>query len=148
MSLSICPSVYYRVYSIRSGIPIRKRPRANYTMSSLHTNCDYFGREGPCGRGCYAGRCFKHRGKTSMKPCVKCGRGTASITGYCHKNCTFKQVHTANKMKQDRDYADALNRQKRDEMGAYIDEILSWDWTAQCLTVPKTQHGVVSATCG
>ena len=83
-----------------------------------------------------------------MKPCVKCGRGTASITGYCHKNCTFKQVHTANKMKQERDYVDALNRQKRDEMDAYIDEILSWDWTAQCLTVPKTLRDAECATCG
>ena len=118
-------------------------------MSSLHTNCDYVGREGPCGRGCYGGRCFKHRYKTSMKPCVKCGRGTASVTGYCRKNCSFKQVYTANKAKRERDYVDALNRQKRKEMDAYIDEILSWDWTdPQCLTQPKTQHGVVSATCG
>ena len=128
-------------------------------MSSLHTNCDYVGREGPCGRGCYGGRCFKHRYKTSMKPCVKCGRGITSITGYCHKNCTFKQVHTANKMKQERDYVDALSRQKckemdaqmkreLDEMNDYIDYLLSLDWTAQCHTVPNTLHGVVSATSG
>ena len=117
-------------------------------MSSLHTNCDYVGREGPCGRGCYGGRCFKHRYKTSMKPCVKCGRGTASVTGYCRKNCSFKQVYTANKAKRERDYVDALNRQKRKEMDAYIDEILSWDWTdPQCLTL-ATQHAVVSATSG
>jgi hypothetical protein len=76
-------------------------------MSSLHTNCDYVGREGPCGRGCYAGRCFKHRSKTSMAPCVKCGRGTSSITGYCRKNCTFKQAYHVNKMKRERDEKDA-----------------------------------------
>ena len=107
------------------------------------------GREGPCGRGCYGGRCFKHRYKKSMTPCVKCGRGTTSITGYCHKNCTFKQVHTANKMKQDRDYADALNRQKRADANAYIDEILSWDWAApQCLTPLKTLPTAPCATSG
>ena len=95
-----------------------------------------------------------------MKPCVKCGRGTASITGYCHKNCTFKQVHTANKMKQERDYVDALNRQKRDEkaaqmkrdrdeMNAYIESLFIEDQTdPQCLTPLATQHGVVSATNG
>ena len=129
-------------------------------MSSLHTICDYMGREGPCGRGCYGGRCFKHRHKTSMKPCVKCGRGTTSITGYCHKNCTFKQVHTANKMKQDRDYADALNMQKRkemdaqaqrerDEMNAYIDYLLSDDQTdPSCLTQLVTPHVAECATSG
>ena len=129
-------------------------------MSSLHTNCDYVGREGPCGRGCYGGRCFKHRYKTSMKPCVKCGRGTTSITGYCHKNCTFKQVHTANKMKQDRDNADALNRQKRaemdarmkrerDEMNAYIESLFIEDQTdPQCLTQPVTQRVAECATSG
>ena len=117
-------------------------------MSSLHTSCDYMGREGTCGRGCYAGRCFKHRSKTSMKPCVKCGRGTASVTGYCRKNCTFKQVYTANKAKRERDYAGALNKQKLAETNVYIDEILSLDWTAQCLTVPKTKHGVESVASG
>ena len=127
-------------------------------MSSLHTICDYVGREGPCGRGCYAGRCFKHRHKTSMKPCIKCGRGTASVTGYCHKNCTFKQVYTANKAKRERDYADALNRQKRaeidaqaqrerEEMNEYIDSLFSED-DPKCLTLQLTQRVAECATSG
>ena len=116
-------------------------------MSSLHTICDYFGREG--GRGCYAGRCFKHRHKTSMKPCIKCGRGTASVTGYCHKNCTFKQVYTANKAERERDEKAAQMKQERAEMNAYIDYLLSWDWTApQCLTPLKILPSAESATCG
>ena len=128
-------------------------------MSSLHTNCDYFGREGPCGRGCYAGRCFKHRGKTSMTPCIKCGRGTASVTGYCHKNCTFKQVYTANKAKRERDYVDALRqkraeidaqmKRKRDEMNAYINSLFSEDQTdPECPTVPRIPPTAASAACG
>ena len=95
-----------------------------------------------------------------MKPCVKCGRGTASVTGYCRKNCTFKQVYTANKAKRERDYVDALNRQKRkemdaqmkrerDEMNAYIDYLLSDDQTdPQCLTQPVTQRVAECATSG
>ena len=63
-------------------------------------------------------------------------------------------------MKQERDYVDALNRQKRDEkaaqmkrdrdeMNAYIDYLLSEDWAApQCLTVPKTPPTAESATSG
>ena len=95
-----------------------------------------------------------------MTACVKCGRGTTSITGYCHKNCTFKQVHTANKMKQDRDYVDALNRQKRaemdaqmkrecDEMNAYIESLFIEDQTdPQCLTQLVTPHVAECATSG
>ena len=94
-----------------------------------------------------------------MKPCVKCGRGTASITGYCHKNCTFKQVYTANKAKRERDYADALNGQKRaemdemkrerDEMNAYIDSLFSDDCTEpECLTQPVILRVAECATCG
>ena len=118
-------------------------------MSSLHTICDYVGREGPCGRGCYAGRCFKHRHKTSMKPCIKCGRGTASVTGYCHKNCTFKQVYTANKAKRERDEKAAQMKRDRDEMNLYIESLFIDDQTdPQCLTPPVTQRGVVSVTSG
>ncbi len=118
-------------------------------MSSLHTNCDYMGREGPCGRGCYGGRCFKHRGKTRMTPCVKCGRGTASITGYCRKNCTFKQVHTANKMKRERDEKDAQMKRDRADMDAYIDYLVSLDWTTpQCRTPLITPLTTASATSG
>ena len=83
-----------------------------------------------------------------MKPCIKCGRGTASVTGYCHKNCTFKQVYTANKAKRERDEKAAQMKRDRDEMNEYIDEILSWDWTDPRCLVPKTKHGVESATSG
>ena len=83
-----------------------------------------------------------------MKPCVKCGRGTASVTGYCRKNCSFKQVYTANKAKRERDEKAAQMKQERADMNAYIDYLLSLDWTAQCHTVPKTLRGVVSVTSG
>ena len=106
-------------------------------MSSPRTQCDYFGRNGPCGRTCYAGRCFKHRGKKTLAPCLVCGVGTGSVSGYCHTNCINKQIYYGSKVKRE-----------RDEMDAYIDEILSWDWTAQCLTVPKTLRDAECATCG
>ena len=85
-----------------------------------------------------------------MKPCVKCGRGTASVTGYCRKNCTFKQVYTANKAKRERDEKAAQMKQERADMNAYIDHLLTLDWTAaQCLTTPpKTPPSAESATCG
>ena len=107
-------------------------------MSSPRTQCDYFGRNGPCGRTCYAGRCFKHRGKKNLVPCLVCGVGTGSASGYCHTNCTNKQIYYGSKVKRE-----------RDEMDAYIDEILSWDWTASsCLTQPVTQRVAECATSG
>ena len=63
-------------------------------------------------------------------------------------------------MKQERDYVDALNRQKRkemdaqikrerDEMNAYIDYLLSDDQTdPPCLTQLVTPHVAECATSG
>ena len=77
-------------------------------MSELHTICDYMGRYGTCGRPSYGGRCYRHRYKTSMHHCIECGHGTSSVTGYCRKNCQYKQVYHANKMRFERDEMDAL----------------------------------------
>ena len=63
-------------------------------------------------------------------------------------------------MKQERDYVDALNRQKRaamdarikrerDEMNAYIESLFIEDQTdPQCLTQPVTQRVAECATSG
>ena len=102
-----------------------------------HTLCAYVGREGSCNRSCYGGRCFKHRAKTSLTPCICCGRGTGSLTGYCRKVCGFKQTYNGNKMKR-----------LRDEMAAYIDEVLEWEWTSpQCQAI-EIPHTVGYAACG
>jgi hypothetical protein len=90
-----------------------------------HTQCDYMGREGSCGRNCYGGRCFQHRAKASLTPCICCGRGTGSLTGYCRKVCGFKQVYNSNKLKR-----------LRDEMADYIEGLLSLDWEGWRGTLP------------
>ncbi len=92
------------------------------SYTNPHTICAYVGREGCCERNCYGGRCFQHRAKAGLTPCVQCGRGTGSVTGYCRKFCGNKQVYNSNKLLR-----------LRNEMEAYIEELLSWDWTQpQC----------------
>jgi len=77
-------------------------------MSALHTVCNYMGRNGKCRFLSYGSRCYRHRNKTSLNHCIKCGHGTASVTGYWRKNCQFKQVYHANKMKINRDELDSF----------------------------------------
>ena len=118
-------------------------------MSSPRTQCDYFGRNGPCGRTCYAGRCFKHWGKKTLAPCLVCGVGTGSASGYCHTNCTNKQIYYGSKLKRERDEKDAQMKRDRDEMDADIDYLLSLDWAdPQCHTPLKTLRVVECATSG
>ena len=106
-------------------------------MSSPYTTCEYIGRNGHCGKRCFGGRCNIHRKKETLALCLEgCGRGTASKTGYCAR-CGYKQMTVWRELKNE-----SL------AMDAYIDEILSWDWTAHRLIVAKTKHGVESATCG
>ena len=86
-------------------------------MSSPYTTCEYLGLKGTCGRRCFGGRCSIHRKKTSLSPCLEgCGRGTASVTHYCH-GCGNQQFI-------------ALRRLKKHtiSMEAVIDEVLSWNW--------------------
>ena len=107
-------------------------------MDNPHTICAYVGREGSCGRNCYGGRCFQHRAKRGLTPCVQCGRGTGSATGFCRKNCGNKQVYNSNKMLR-----------QRNEMAAYIEELLSLDWTQpQCQAAPATLPTAVCAGSG
>ena len=87
-------------------------------MTSPYTKCDYLGLKGVCNRSCFGGRCSLHRKSTSMHQCLEgCGRGTASVTQYCH-GCGNSQFI-------------ALRRRKKDSitMGALVDDILSWDWS-------------------
>ena len=97
------------------------------SYTNPHTICAYVGREGSCGRNCYGGRCFQHRVKLGLTPCVQCGRGTGSATGFCRKNCANKQVYNSNKMLR-----------QRQVMAAYIDDVLSWDWTQPQCQAPAT----------
>ena len=91
--------------------------------TSISRPCEYYGRNGMnCGKPSYNGTCKIHRNRTSLKPCILCGRGTASKTGYC--TCSYKQVSLAQKMKRHADIAEA----SRVEMEAYIENLLSWDW--------------------
>ena len=100
-------------------------------MDSPHTICAYVGREGNCGRNCYGGRCFQHRAKRGLTPCIQCGRGTGSATGFCRKNCGNKQVYNSNKMLR-----------QRNEMAAYIEELLLLEWTQPQCQAPVTPAGV------
>ncbi len=46
--------------------------------------CTYLGYSGAvCGRGCYSGICYAHAARNPHVPCINCGRGTFSVTGYC-----------------------------------------------------------------
>jgi hypothetical protein len=86
------------------------------TSTSPYTLCDYIARRGLCGKRCFGGRCNIHRGRQSLTFCKQgCGRATASKTGFCP--CTSKQADHGHRLKK-----------KRDQMDAYIDEILSWNW--------------------
>ncbi len=61
-------------------------------MSSPYTVCEYVGRNGYCGKRCFGGRCNIHRKRETLALCLEeCGRGTASITGYCNQ-CGYKQM--------------------------------------------------------
>jgi hypothetical protein len=107
-------------------------------MSSPYTVCEYIGRKGYCGKRCFGGRCNIHRKRETLALCLEdCGRGTASITGYCHQ-CGYKQMTVWKQMKKD-SFA----------MGGIIDEWLSWDWIApECQPTPATPRTVVYATSG
>ena len=107
-------------------------------MSSPYTVCEYIGRKGYCGKRCFGGRCNIHRKRETLALCLEdCGRGTASITGYCHQ-CGYKQMTVWKQMKKD-SFA----------MGGIIDEWLSWDWTApECQPTPATPHTVACVGCG
>jgi hypothetical protein len=82
------------------------------TMSSPYTLCLYIGRKGSCGKRCFGGRCNVHRKRETLTLCVEnCGRGTASLTGYCSQ-CGYKQIYYGQKMKR-----------ARVEMDEFIDEV-------------------------
>ena len=106
-------------------------------MSSPYTVCEYIGRKGYCGKRCFGGRCNIHRKRETLALCLEeCGRGTASITGYCNQ-CGYKQMTVWKQMKND-----------SARLESYIDEVLSWDWTApECPTalgIRLTAAAVVS----
>ena len=86
-------------------------------MSSPYTVCEYIGRLGYCGKRCFGGRCNIHRKRETLVLCLEeCGRGTASVTGYCHQ-CGYKQMTVWRQRK--------VEAQRLD---AFIDVVLSWDW--------------------
>lgn len=59
--------------------------------------CLYLKRDGAvCNKGCLNGYCHQHKGRSELKPCILCGRGTASATGYC--SCTTLQHNIANQI--------------------------------------------------
>jgi hypothetical protein len=101
-------------------------------MSSPYTVCEYVGRKGYCGKRCFGGRCNIHRKRETLALCLEeCGRGTASVTGYCHQ-CGYKQM--------------TVWRQRKNDnlaMNAIIDEWLSLDWTAPQCQAPATLPGAV-----
>ena len=68
--------------------------------------CEYYGRKGPCGKSSYNGTCKSHRNRESLKPCLLCGHGTASKTGYCP--CSYRQIYVGQKMKREHDTLEAL----------------------------------------
>ena len=109
-------------------------------MSSPYAVCEYVGRKGYCGKRCFGGRCNTHRKRETLALCLEdCGRGTASVTGYCHQ-CGYKQMTE-------------LKRRKRvaHRLEAYIEEVLSWpwNWTApQCPTEPATLPTAECAASG
>ena len=58
-----------------------------------------------------------NRNRSSLKACLRCGKGTGSVTGYCP--CSYRQISIAHKMKRERLAAEAAAR----EMDAFIREI-------------------------
>ena len=94
-------------------------------MSPPYTVCEYVGRKGYCGKRCFGGRCNIHRKRETLALCLEeCGRGTASVTGYCHQ-CGYKQMTVWKQMKNDNL---AMNR--------IIDEWMSLDWTSPRCQLP------------
>ena len=97
----------------------KRHPTYKETMASPYTICEYVKRAGPCGKRCYGGLCKLHRNRVPQTSCLKgCGRGTRSQTGFCC-HCGWAQNDACHRLKK-----------QRDEMEAYLDEILSWDWPA------------------
>ena len=99
-------------------------------MSSPYTVCEYIGRKGYCGKRCFGGRCNIHRKRETLVLCLEeCGRGTASVTGYCHQcGNGYKQMTVWRQRK--------VEAQRLD---AFIDVVLSWDWMqpqCQAATLP------------
>ena len=108
----------------------------HYTMpyaKGISRPCEHFGRAGLCGRPCYNGICGLHRHRKSLIPCLLCGRGTGSKTGYCP--CSHRQIYIGQKMKRE-----------ETEMNDYIDSLLSLDWSAYSVCV--TNRSAVYATSG
>ena len=106
-------------------------------MSSPYTVCEYIGRKGYCGKRCFGGRCNIHRKRETLVLCLEeCGRGTASVTGYCHQ-CGYKQMTVWRQRK--------VEAQRLD---AFIDVILSWDWVQPQCQVPKIPAGAACAASG
>lgn len=60
---------------------------------SKKSNCTYLRRDGTiCGVSCFGEVCYNHSGSTHHNPCRGCGRGTASITGFCSQGiCEISQ---------------------------------------------------------
>ena len=84
-------------------------------MSRMHLTrpCEYLCQNGEiCGRRCYTGTCNRHRQrKNTLRPCLECGKGTASRTQYCP--CSHKQVYIN------------LKRNKQEKaMNDFIDSLL------------------------
>ena len=75
------------------------------SRASSTTPCTYYGRTGPCGKPRYTGKCKVHRHRVSLRPCLLCGRETASKTQHC--TCSFRRIYLCQKMKCAEDAAAA-----------------------------------------
>ena len=85
--------------------------------------CSYVGLNGVCGKSCFRGVCTRHRDRKPLQLCLRCGvRGTTAPHGYCSNRESGCQWRAQ--------YRSKLAKGERDEMEAYLDEILSWDWPA------------------
>ena len=72
-------------------------------MTTPYTICDYLSRKGPCGKRCFGGRCRTHRKSESLTPCCNgCGKGTASISGFCThvETCGWRQNDELARMRE------------------------------------------------
>jgi hypothetical protein len=108
-----------------------------------YATCLYVGRAGVCGKACWAGhkdgdRCGVHRNRESLTWCGRgCGRATNSRTGFCNK-CGWAQNDRCKQL-----------RIEAARLESYIDEVLSWDWTApQCLTARETRLSAAAVIGG
>ena len=109
----------------------------------VYAQCQYIGRAGLCGKACWAGHkdgdyCGVHRRRESLTWCLKgCGRGTKSRTGFCNK-CGWAQNDACKQL-----------RVEKARLEAYLEEVLSWNWTApQCPTEPGIQPTAECAASG